>query len=169
MDHARAAYVIGLDGLDEGRAVAACRSALEMVAPEMRHAETDIPWESRDTWPAEVVDSASRLVDRFGNKSKWPDRYMQTGVRSVADAQVRSDFMAVAPYAFDAAFWGCDYREVAQLNDEAMSFVIWLTEPQREALVGVVGAQRVTLRGEWNRSHPSRWRRWLHGLAPRSG
>lgn len=145
----------------------AVHHALTLVAAEMSRAETDIPWSMRNDWPPEVVVAASRLCDRFVPDSKRDDHYMQTGVRSTSDPEVRDDFISVAPHAYDATFWRRDYAEVASLSDEGTSCAIWLTDDQRNILADVVGADRVVSYEDWRRAHPSWWRRHLHRLKTR--
>lgn len=163
----RTEYLLRLEGLDDPALGAASRTALTLVASEMGSAETDIPWATRDRWPAEVLEAASRLCDRFVQEGDRDDLYMQTGVRSVADRQVREDFITFAPHAHDASFRRDNCAEIASLSDEGTSFVIWLTDQQRAALAEVVGADRVISLSDWRRAHPSMWRRWLNRLASR--
>jgi len=92
---------------------------------------------------------------------------MHTGVRSVADRQVREDFITFAPHALDATFWRDNHAEVASLSDEGTSYLIWLTDQHRAALAEDVGADRVISLRDWRRAHPSMWRRWLNRLSSR--
>lgn len=158
--------MLRLDGLDESAFGAAPRTALTMIASEMGSAETDIPWASRDGWPAEVVEAANRLCDRFVPGGDRAD-YMQTGVRSVADREVREDFITFVPHALDATFWRDNHAEVASLSDEGTSYLIWLTDQHRAALLEAVGADRVIGLRDWRLVHPSSWRRWLNRLSSR--
>jgi hypothetical protein len=159
--------VLRLDGLDKSAVAAASRTALTMIASEMGSAETDIPWVSHDEWPAEVVEAANRLCDRFVQEGDRAD-YMQTGVRSVADRQVREDFITFAPHALDATFWRDNHAEVASLSDEGTSYVISLTDQHRAALAEALGADRVISLRDWRLAHPSMWRRWLNRLSSRN-
>lgn len=160
-------YVLKLEGLDDSAFRAASRTALTLVALDVASAQTDIPWGIRDRWPADVVEAAHRLCGRFVQEADRDDHYMQTGVRAVADHEVQEDFMTVAPHAYDATFWRADNAEVASLADEGNSFVIWLTDQQRAALVEVVGADRLVSMSDWRSAHPSTWRKWLNRLTSR--
>ena len=166
MDTGRIEYVLRLELLDDSALGAAARAALLLVGAEVASAETDIPWASRDGWPADVVAAASRLCDRFVQAGDRDEHYMQTGVQSVADGQVLDDFMTVAPFAFDATFWRADGAEVASLADEGTSFVIWLSDEQRAGLVDVVGAAQIIPLSDWRRAQPTMWRTLLNRLKP---
>ncbi|HEX5533999.1 MAG TPA: hypothetical protein VFX33_09695 [Actinomycetales bacterium] len=157
-------YLVILDGLEATEAGRAAGAALALVAEEMAWAETDIPWEQREQWPEQVAEAASRLRNHFVPQAEHGAPYSQTGVRSVADAQIREDFITFAPYAYDATFWGPDHQEVATLADEGQSFVIWLTDHQRGLLAQSLGADRVVSLAEWRRAHPSIWSQWLDRL-----
>jgi hypothetical protein len=163
----RVEYMLLSDGLDFARRGVAVHGALTLVAAEMGRAETDIPWSMCSDWPPEVVEAASRLCERFVPDSKRNDHYMQTGVQSTSDSEVRDDFITVAPHAYDATFWRRDYGEVASLSDEGTSCAIWLTDDQRNVLADVVGAERVVSYEDWRRAHPSCSRRQLHRLSTR--
>lgn len=164
----RIEYVLRLQGLADPDFAAACQTALRLVAEEMVIAETDIPWGVRERWPLEVLEAAGRLCDRFVHEGDRDDQYMQTGVRSVADRDVREDFIAFAPHAYDATFWRSGGGEVASLSDEGMSFVIWLTEQQRTALAEALGSGRVISLTDWRQAHPATWRKWLNRLGTRN-
>jgi hypothetical protein len=164
----RVEYVLRLEGLADPEFGTACQTALTLVAPEMETAETDIPWDKRERWRLEVLEAAGRLCDRFVLEGDRDDQYMQTGVRSVLDLDVREEFIAFTPYAYDATFWRSGGGEVASLSDEGMSFVIWLTDEQRAALAEVVGTDRVISLTEWRQAHMSAWRRWLNRLGARN-
>jgi hypothetical protein len=164
MGQSRVEYLVILDGLEATEAGRAAGAALALVAEEMAWAETDIPWELREQWPQQVTEAAGRLCNHFVPPAQHGAPYAQTGVRSVADAQIRADFITFAPYAYDATFWGHDHQEVATLADEGTSFVIWLTDRQRERLAQSLGADAVVSLAEWRRTHPSLWRQWLDRL-----
>ncbi|WP_030529668.1 hypothetical protein [Phycicoccus jejuensis] len=151
----RTQYVLSLEGLADAVLIEAARTALTLVASEMASAETDIPWGERGGWPADVVEAAQRLSDRFGQGRD--DTNVQTGVRAATDSQVREDFITFAPHAYDATFWREDYATVASLSDAGTSFVIWLTEQQRANLTEVVHAERVISMRDWRLAHSSRW------------
>lgn len=163
----RTEYLLRLEGLDDAAFSVASRRALTLVASDVASAETDIPWGVRDPWPADVLEAANRLCDQFVQEADRDEHYMQTGVRAVADHQVREDFITVAPYAYDATFWRADNVEVASLADEGSSFVLWLTDQQRAALAELVGVDRVISLSDWRMAHPSIWRRWLNRLTSR--
>lgn len=114
----------------------------------------------RGRWPADVVEAAIRLCDRFMQERDV--HYTQTGVRSVADRDVREDFITIAPHALDATFWRDDHSEVASLSDEGTSLVVWLTDQQRAVLAEIVGDDRVVSMSDWQLAHSSIWRRWLN-------
>lgn len=165
MGNDRVEYLLRLDGMADAEVGSACRFALELVADEIARAETDIPWDEGDDWPAEVMDAASRLRDRFVPAHEQ-GAYMQTGVRSTTDPDVRADFITFAPYALDAGFWGGGYGEVAHLNDEGSSVVTWLTDGQRRQLAERIGPDRVVTMTDWNAAHPSWLRRLRNRLRP---
>ena len=54
----RTEYMLSLEGLDDAAFIEAARKALTLVATEMASAETDIPWEVRSRWPADVMEAA---------------------------------------------------------------------------------------------------------------
>ena len=167
MKDGRVEYLLLSDGLDPARQRLAVHRALTLVAAEMGRADTDIPWSLRNDWPPEVVEAASRLCDRFVPDSRRGDTYMQTGVQSTSDPEVRNDFISVAPHAYGPTFWRRDYGEVASLSDEGTSCVIWLTDDQRNILADLVGADRVVSYADWRRAHPAWSRRQLHRLKTR--
>lgn len=159
----RLEYLLLLDGLDNDTLWAASRVALNLVEVDMATAQTDIPWSTRDTWPAEAVKAAARLRDRFVPEQDRQKPYMMTDVTSTEDPGTRDDFIAVAPHAYDATFWRSDYAEVASLADEGSCLAIWLADEDRETIAELIGADRVVALAEWNRSHPSLWRTFLAG------
>ena len=164
MGNDRVEYLLRLDGMADAELASACRFALELVADEIARAETDILWDERDDWPADALDAASRLCDRFVPAHEQ-GAYMQTGVRPTTDPDVRADFLTFASYALDAGFWGGD-GEVARVNDEGSSVVIWLTDDQLQEVAKRIGPERVVTMTDWNAAQTSRLRRLKYHLRP---
>lgn len=142
MDNALAECILDHDDLDVAATAAACHAALTLIESQMATAETDIPWADRDQWPPEVVSAAVRLPE-FVPETARGEEYMLTDVTSVADPEVRADFIQLAPYAYDATFWRSDGSEIASLADEG-DCVVWLTKAQLDALTATLGAPQFT-------------------------
>ena len=160
----RLEYVVDFDGMSSSDASRCARDVLEVLAADIAKAETDIPWDERESWPEEVVLAACRLRDRFVPLGERGEVYMRTGVQRVMDDKVLADYLVVAPHAYDAQFWREDFAEVASLADEGQSFVAWLTEKQRASVVARVGNDRVVVLAEWRAAHRPAWRRMIGDL-----
>lgn len=168
MAKCKAEYLLLLDGMDKADLADCCQFALRLVEEDMHTAETDIPWCDHTSWPAEAEASAIRLRDRFVPPEKQSG-YMQTGVQSVRDMDVRRDFIAIAPYALDATFWSHGEGALASLSDEGTSFVILLTEGQAEVLREYVGYEHVASTAEFGKGLFSMWHRWWSRLGLHRG
>ena len=154
-------YVVDFDGMPSADASRYARAVLEVLAADIAKAETDIPWDERESWPEDAVLAACRLRDRFVPLGERGEVYMRTGVQQVMDDEVLADYLAVAPHAYDAQFWREDFAEVASLADEGQAFVAWLTEEQRASVAARVGQDRVVMLAEWRAAHRPAWRRRL--------
>jgi hypothetical protein len=160
----RTEYVLDHEGWDEVARRAASRDVIGLVAGTATAAATDIPWDRRDEWPTEVVESAARLRDRFVPEGERARPYMQTGLHPLEDEQARQDFVTFVLYAYDAAlFVGED--ELINSADEGTSLVVSLNDGERHALERIVGAGRVVTLQEWRDRHPSPLRRLVKRLA----
>jgi hypothetical protein len=159
----RTEYLVRLKGLSSAEIGQAARRVLATILDDGCSGETDIPWARRAEWPPEVVAAAVRLQDQFVKESKHGDEYLQTNVQSLAARTVREDFALVAPYAYDATFWGDDRTIVASLSDEGTAFSVLLTGEQRNAVAGLVGDERVVSLRDWRKAHPTALR-WLVAL-----
>ncbi len=80
-------------------------------------------------------------------------------MQSISDETVLADFIAFAPYAYDAGFWRSDYAKVAMVSDEGTAMSVWLSEEQRAAVAAEMGDGRVVSMGEWRARYPSLLRR----------
>lgn len=152
----RTEYVIDEDGWDASTTFAAVKQALDVVKPSVTRAETDIPWARRDEWPSEVTTAALLLRDRYARDARNED-YQQTGVHHVDD-EAREAFTAFAPYAYDCTLWGPE-GEMAFVNDEGTSLVLFLTQEEGDRLRSLLGPERVFSAAEWRERHPTRLRR----------
>ena len=162
----RAEYVLDDESWDEATRLAVTRHALALVAPRVTAAETDLPWQLHDSWPAEVASAAERLRVRFVREDGYAQDYLQTGVVHLTDNQTRHDFVIFAPYAYDATLWA-EGDILASLADEGTSLVVSLTDEERAELEREAGLGRVVTRQEWRRRHPSALRRLLHDARTR--
>jgi hypothetical protein len=150
----RTDYVLDQEGWDESTRIAAIYDVLDVVAPCVTSAETDMPWGIHHTWPPDVALVADRLRGRFVSEQARASDYLQTGVQTLRDDEARSDFMTFAPYALDATFWGDD-AVLAELADEGSSLVVALTHEQRDGLELALGSGRVVSLQAWRERHPS--------------
>ncbi len=158
----RAEYIIDEQDWDDSTRLAALRHALDVVEDSVVFAETDIPWHKRDEWPEEVVIAASVLRSRFAGDSKDDDDYLQTA-REPVDDETRHAFITFAPYAYACTLWGPD-GEVASVNDEGTSIVVFLDDAESERLRSVLGPNRVFSAAEWRERHPATLRRLVRRL-----
>jgi hypothetical protein len=140
MTEARTEYVIDTIGLDRAARAPACDAALGAATRGVTEAEADILWSNRGKWPPDVVAAATRLKDRYVAPPA-DDSYMQTRVQRV-DPGSLEDFLALAPYAFDATFWD-DETVVASLPDEGRSCSVRLTDEEHDSVAGEVGQHRL--------------------------
>ena len=92
--------------------------------------------------------------------------YMMTEVQPLTDEQARHDFVIFGPYAYDATLWAEGYS-LASLADEGTSFVVSLTDEDRNALEHDVGLGRVVTLHDWRERHPSMLRRLFRGFQHR--
>lgn len=128
-------------------------------------AETDIPWHKHDGWPSEVADAARLLRDRFVREGKRHEEYLQTGVQDV-DGSTRRAFTTFAPFAYDFTLWG-EEGELASINDEGDSLVVFLTPAEADELRSTLGHDRVVSLQEWRDRHPGPVTRLLRRLRTR--
>lgn len=162
---ARSEYVIDDSGWDRKARQAAVRQTLDLVVAVMARAETDIPWHNREQWPPDVADAARLLRDRYVTRKKQDDEYLQTGVQAVDDESRRA-FATFAPYAYDCTLWS-DEGDLASVNDEGDSLVIFLTDTEVEHLRGALGSDRVFSLQQWRHLHPSATTRLLRRFRKR--
>ena len=146
-------------GWDKQARQAAVRRTLDLVAVAIARAETDIPWHKHLEWPTDVADAARLLRDRYVKSSQQAGEYLQTGVQAVDNATRRA-FVAFAPYAYDCTLWS-DEGDLASINDEGDSLIVFLTDAEAEHLRDEWGPDRVFSVQEWRERNPSTTARLL--------
>lgn len=161
----RSEYVVDDAGWDKRARQDAIRRTLDLVLPSVVRAETDIPWHKHQEWPSEVVDAARLLRDRYIDSAGQHEQYLQTGVQAVDDAS-RQAFATFAPYAYDCTLWG-DEGDLASVNDEGDSLVVFLTITEADHLRGALGPDRVFSLQEWRERNPSATARLLRRFRKR--
>lgn len=117
------------------------RMVLTFCRPDQGSFETDFPWAAEESWPPEVAAAAERLCGRESH-------YAQSGLRDLATCaeQEWDDFVAIAPFAYDATLFDESFQRVVSLADESESIVVSLSRSQaaqlRRALRGVAVLRR---------------------------
>ncbi len=155
VDRKRVRYIFDVDGLTEVELLAACRTALNLIAEEAATFECDIPWSRASDWPADVLEAAEHLQHVSRKPHKDPD-YGQTGVLRAEDEVTWLAFVTFAPWAYDATVWSAEQIDVASLSDESEGIVLRLTESQRTALENATAKGRLVPAREWKvRRHRS--------------
>ncbi len=161
----RSEYVIDDAGWDKQGRQAAVLTTLAAVAHAVTKAETDIPWHKHAEWPPEARAAAVLLRDRFISHRKQDEDYLQTGVQRV-DEPARQAFTTFAAFAYDCTLWS-DEGELASVNDEGDSLVIFLTPDEADELRATLGHDRVVSAEEWRDRHPSAFTRLLRRFRDR--
>ena len=97
-------YLIDEGQWEPSELISVVARVLQGLASSVTLAETDIPWSRSPTWPPEVRDAASVLIEAYVPLEKRDKTYMQTGVQAVNE-KTQGAFVAVAPYAYDCTLW----------------------------------------------------------------
>lgn len=140
MSSERRLYSLDDTGWDESRKRWAVGVALPVVAADASRAEASMPGDSREDWPASVVEAAQRL-DRFLTEDDRASWSFRTGEQSIDDEQTRQDFVTVAPFSYSVALWAAGGERIANVTDRCV--VIALTDGERAHLSAAVGSSRV--------------------------
>jgi hypothetical protein len=137
-------YVVDTSRLDRASEVAACRAALEFIAPDVDRFQCDVPWSREADWPVEVVHAASLLVPVHSG-------YQTSGwIQDFSDVVWRA-FVVFAPYAYSSDAWTADMTFLGEVNDEGTPVTVRvLLEQLQQFRQSVHGADVVSL---------SKWRK----------
>jgi hypothetical protein len=147
----RDTYVVDTYGMSRDAEIAACRTALELVAPEVGTFETDIPMAGLHAQPEQVAAAARHLGTHSKGRPDEGDAYRATGVISAENAEDWQALVIFAPFAYDATVWGRSSEELVSLADEGTSLVVHLRPQERITLEEAVGPDRVVPLKQWRR------------------
>jgi len=144
-------FAIDTDAMSEIDRRRAARFVLELLAPDVASFECDIPWSQVRGWPSDVRAAAEDLSALRRPRRSTNDSYRQTGVIQRTDDSIWGAFVTFAPYAFDAAAWGVDARELIDVADEGTSLVVRLSDSEARMVAQAVGDQVVVPLKTWRR------------------
>lgn len=116
-------YVIDTSCLDRDDEVAACRAALDLIAPDVARFQCDVLWDNSAQWPDDVVRAATALVPH-------ELQYEATGWVTDFPDSVWHSFVTFAPYALSADAWTAEMKSLAEVEDEGTSLVVRILPDQ---------------------------------------
>jgi hypothetical protein len=137
-------HVVDTSLLDRELQIAACRDALELVAPEVDRFQCDVPWVREQDWPVDVREAAAVLVPVHSG-------YQTSGwVRDFSENVWRA-FVTFAPYAYASDAWTKDMKFLAEVNDEGSSLTVRVLPEQMRDFKRLVHGATVVPLNEWRR------------------
>lgn len=144
-------YVVDTYGMPRDEEVETNRFVLRLIAPNASSFETDIPLLQGDEPPRSVLEAARRLSTHSKNAFSEPPYYGQTGEVSSLDAESWTAFVNFSPYAYDATVWSETGEVLVAMADEGTSLVVRLEPDEHDAVVDLVGQDRVIPMREWKK------------------
>lgn len=128
-------WAIDTAGLADGERAELVRDLLKLVRPVAARFQTDVPWGTSTSWPADVEAAATVLAPGR--------RYASTGWLDAEDDRAWGAYVCLAPFAYSSDVWAADGVELVSLADEGTSVSVRAHPAVRAGLERIVPAARL--------------------------